>query len=739
MELTDISISYEMAKDHHKAGRLAEAEALYRAILGANPDHADALHMLGVAALQSGRANAALPVLQRAVGIEGERAAFHTTLGQAWLQLGQPEQALRSFLAATGLRADFAPAHFFAGIALRQLGRREEARVAFETAIKLAPDHVLAMFHLGSILQEQGERTGAIARYREALALAPDFVEVQLNLGICLASGGDVAAALPHLERAAALQPELVEAHGALGNAFLELGQIERAVGAYRKALQIDPRAAVVQFNLGNAFRAEGRLEAALMTYREALATDPRLAQAAINAGGVCDDLRRYAEAERYYRQALAIDPDAALAHAGLGLILRSKGALDDAISEAERGVALDPNSPHTHSALGLCLQTRGQFEEAASAFRRALALDPYFPTALVQLVNTQGARLTDDERGHIQQAFARPYLSRTERASLHFAAGALADRERRYDAAFEHYAQGNAIKAATRSYDPAEIARHVDALVTTFDRAFFEAHKDFGASSDRPIFVLGMPRSGTTLVEQILASHPMVHGSGELSATDLLVTGVAELPAAREARSEYPNAVRLVDRAGAEMLAGRYLEEIGKNAGDAARITDKMPGNFLRIGLIAHLLPRAHIIHCARDPFDTCLSCFFQDFQETMSFTNGLDRLGQYYRAYERLMAHWRSVLPRPMLEVSYEALVGDPEPWCRRILEYCNLPWEDRVLRFFATERAIQTASFWQARQPIYRSSVGRWKHYRKHLAPLFEALGRQPAPIPGADDSQ
>jgi len=739
MEIADISTSYETAKGHHKAGRLAEAEALYRAVLGANPDHADALHMLGVVALQSGHADAALPVLQRAVGIDGGRPAFHTTLGQAWLQLGQPEPALRSFLAATGLQADFAPAHFFAGIVLRQLGRREEARAALEKAVRLAPDHALAMFHLGTILQEQGDRAGAVARYRQALALSPDFAEVELNLGICLASGGEVAAALPHLEHAAALRPELVEAHGALGNAFLELGQVERAIAAYRRALEIDPRAAVVQFNLGNAFRADGRLEAALMTYREALTIDPRLAQAAINAGAVCDDLRRYADAERYYRQAFTIDPNAALAHAGLSLVLRSQGAIEEAMSEAERAVALDPNSAHTHAALGLCLQTRGRFEAAASAFRRALAIDSHYPTALVQLANTRGVKLTDVERGSIEQAFARPKLSRTERASLHFAAGALADGESKYDAAFEHYKQGNAIKAAVHPYDPAEIANHVDMLIRTFDSKFFQTHEDFGVPSDLPIFVLGMPRSGTTLVEQILASHPMVHGSGELSAIDLLIAGIGELPRARDARAQYPSAVRFVDRPGAQLLAGRYLEAIGKGAGDAPRITDKMPANFLRIGLIAFVLPRARIIHCTRDSFDTCLSCFFQDFQESMSFTNGLDRLGQYYRAYDRLMAHWRSVLKHPMLEVSYEALVGDPEPWCRRILEHCDLPWDDRVLRFFATDRAIQTASFWQARQPIYQSSVGRWKHYQKHLAPLFEALGRQPTPVPGAGDSE
>ncbi|HEY6335355.1 MAG TPA: sulfotransferase, partial [Alphaproteobacteria bacterium] len=487
-----------------------------------------------------------------------------------------------------------------------------------------------------------------------------------------------------------------------------------------------------------NAVRAEGRFEAALMTDREALAADPRLVQAAINAGVVCDDLHRYAEAEQYLRQALTIEPKAALAHTGLSLVLRAQGAIDEAMSEAERGVALDPNLPETHSALGLCLLTIGKFNDAATAVRRALAIDPLYPPAFVQLANMRGIELTEAERARIEQALERPKLSQKERASLHFAIGGAADGRGGYDEAFAHYAQGNAIKARMHPYDPTQIARHVDALIETFDGIFFQGHQDFGATSDRPIFVLGMPRSGTTLIEQILASHPAVHGAGELSAVDRLVTGLGLLPAVRGARMEYPRAVRLLDEAGAEALAGRYLAEIGQGAGEALRVTDKRPGNFLHIGLIALLLPHARIVHCMRDRLDTCLSCYFQDLAEPTPFTNTLDRLGQYYRQYERLMAHWRNVLPRPMLEVRYEELVADPERWCRRILEHCALPWDEGVLRFFATDRPIQTASFWQVRQPIYLSSVGRWKHYRAHLAPLFEALGRDANADSGSDDA-
>jgi len=729
MDASEIRTSFETAVSHQQAGRLAQAEALYRAILEADPNHADALHMCGGLALQAGRPDAALAVIARAIAIDGGNAVFHTSLGQAYLQLARPEEALKSFRAASAAQPDFFPAPFLIGVALRALDRPEEAAAAFETAHRLNPQSVHALFNLASILQDQGDRAGAILRYREALELAPEFSGAHLNLGICLAQGGDFAAALPHLERAAALEPGLIEAQSALGNALVKLGQPERAIAVYRKGIEIDPRAAVLHYNLGNAFSELGRLEAALAAYRDALALAPDFAQAMINAGGVCDDLARHAEAEAHYRQAVTADPKAALAHCGLSLVLRVRGRLAEAAAEAERAIALDPAAPDGHAALGLALSELGRFEEAARAFRRALAQDPLFPSALAHLANMRGVEPSEAERARLREALAERRLTVRERVGLHFALGRLMDETGDYDAAFADYRQGNAIKAAHQGYDHAAMVRQVDALISSFDRALFLSRSTLGAASELPVFVLGMPRSGTTLVEQILASHPMVHASGELLASGLMIDGIASLPAARQAGKGYPEAMRLVDRAAAEALAGRYLEAIGRDAGEAARVTDKLPFNFLRIGLIALLLPRARIIHCQRDPYDTCLSCYFQDFQDAQPFVYELERLGKYYREYERLMAHWRSVLPSPMLEVPYEALVNDPEPWCRRILEHCALPWDERVLRFFATERSVQTASFWQVRQPIYLSSIGRWRHYRKHLGPLFEALGGTP----------
>ena len=733
VEPSDIPARYEAAVAHQRAGRMSEAEALYRAILQTDPNHSDALHMFGGLALQAGRPDLAVPLIRRAIAIDPRRAVYHATLGRAWLEAGDPDSALGSFREAAAIAPDFAPAHFLTGVVLRQKGRLEEARAAFETALRFQPDFVQALFNIGAILEDQGDRAGAMARYRESLALRPDFAEAHLNLGICLASGGDPRAALLHLERAATLQPQLLEAQVALGNALVELGEPERAVAHYRAALALPPiksgaKAAQAHFNLGNAYREQGRLEAALVAYRDALAADPDLAEAALNAGACCDDLGRYGEAEQHYRRAIASKPQAALAHAALSMTLRREGRATEAVEAAERAVALDPGLPEGHSALGLTLQDRGRFEEAATAFRRALAVKPDFPTALFHLANLRGVEPTDAEVGQIERALAAPRLARETRIGLNFALATLCDERGEYDKAFAHCKRANDIKSAGQAFDHDGLVRHVDALIATFDRAFFAARSELGSPSERPVFVLGMPRSGSTLIEQILASHPDVHGAGELAASNVMIEGLARLPKAAAAKT-YPEAAALLGREDAQALAERYLEALGRGVGEARRVTDKMTGNFMRLGLIALLLPRAQVIRCRRDPFDTCLSCYFQNFQQPFPFTTELSRLGRYYREYERLMAHWRAVLPKPMLEVPYEALVADPEPWCRRMLEYCGLSWDERVLRFFATERSVHTASFWQVRQPIYLSSVGRWRHYRAHLRPLFEALGREP----------
>jgi hypothetical protein len=312
--------------------------------------------------------------------------------------------------------------------------------------------------------------------------------------------------------------------------------------------------------------------------------------------------------------------------------------------------------------------------------------------------------------------------LTLPERAYLHFHLGHLYDRTGEYDRAFSHFRQGNNLVQSP--YDSDEHHRLVSSLIRAYDPASLATHPRATLPTEQPIFIVGMPRSGTTLVEQILTSHPRVYGAGEL---DDLSQIAAALPRTLGSAEPYPRCLDTLTQAQVDALAQQHLAKLAALSGNAPRVTDKMPLNFLNLGLIALLFPHARVIHCTRDPLDTCLSCYFCNFAGNLPYTYDLAHLGQFYKEYTRLMRHWKKVLPVRMREVSYEQLVADPEAQMRALVAFCGLDWDGNCLEFHNTERAVMTASDVQVRRPIYNSSVGLWRRYEKHLAPLLEALGR------------
>jgi hypothetical protein len=307
-------------------------------------------------------------------------------------------------------------------------------------------------------------------------------------------------------------------------------------------------------------------------------------------------------------------------------------------------------------------------------------------------------------------------------RADLHFALGKLYDDCREYDAAFAHFREGNALVRRGYSYDPAEFEHQVDRLISVYTREFFTGRRHYGTDSDQPVFIFGMPRSGTTLVEQILASHPEVHGAGELTYFN---EAVSEPRHGLWTAETYPERLLELGAGEVRFLGEAYLQRLRRDAATAPRITDKMPQNFLCLGFIALLFPRAHYIHCRRDARATCLSVYFSYFAGVHPYAYDLSELGRYYRQYLRLMEHWRAVLPVRILDVEYEKLVGHPETESRRLIAHVDLPWDDRCLAFAETERPVRTRSLWQIRQPIYAESLEKWRNYERHLQPLLEAL--------------
>jgi len=437
-------------------------------------------------------------------------------------------------------------------------------------------------------------------------------------------------------------------------------------------------------------------------------------------------------EAAKIYSAVLQADPANASALHLLGTIEIERRNLENALVLISKALRLKPESAVFHHNFAYIHGALGRSDEAETHYRRAIALKPDYAEAYFNLAG--GLRVGPDDPiiGALEGLLERADLAREDQVFLQFAAGKVFDDLGDHDRAFEHYRQGNAARGAEPN--PAYASAFIDEIIAVFTADLLRRRAGEGSSSELPIFVVGMPRSGTSLVEQILASHPQVHGASELPDIDSIARAFPEhAPAGPTGvQSAYPRCMATVGPALLRGLADAYLRRLAEEAPGASRVVDKAPLNFRHIGLIALMFPNARIVHCRRDPLDTCLSCYFQNFGRGQEYSFDLCELGRFYRDYRRLMDHWSVVLPAAVLEVPYESLVADQEQVSRALLAFCGLDWDPACTDFHKTDRPVRTASRWQVRQPIYCSSVARWRRYERQLQPLIEALG------PLADES-
>ena len=540
------------------------------------------------------------------------------------------------------------------------------------------------------------------------------------------------------------------------GRALQARGKMSEAVTAFRKAVSAYPQAPALHANLAAALRAAGDVPAAVAAYRQAIRIDSRIPALHNNLGNALLELGDTGGAQAAYRQALKLDPDYADAHSNLGLGLRETGQLDDAVAACRRAVGLAPQRPDLHANLVTVLDGSGRLEEASAALRdairlcpgdvrlrcqsarlhvesgdmgaaetalrEALAIDPTCAAAFFELSGFKRFTADDPDILEMQRLSASsPQMPPADRIHLHFALAKALEDAGRYDESFGHLERGNALVHKRLPYDRTAQAHLVETIASVFDDDLLERLSGAGDPSTVPVFVVGMPRSGTTLVERIIGSHPKAHGAGELRHLNDIArgSGVPGDPAAAMA------GLAKLDAARCRAMGEEYLGRVKALAPEAARIVDKMPSNFLRVGLIGIILPNARIIHCRRDPADTCLSCYGQYFRRGQAFAYDLRALGHYYGLYAQLMDHWHAVLPGRILDVDYEALVADPEVQTRRLLKHCGLSWDRQCLQFHASPAPVRTASASQVRKPVYRSSVARWRRYESHLGPLLDAL--------------
>ena len=589
-------------------------------------------------------------------------------LGTIRLQQGHPEKALSFFQAAVEQDRASAEARSNLATALQVLDRGAEAIAAYEEVLGMDPGHVETYYGLGNALRAQKRNDEAIACFQRALVIDPDYAE----------------------------------AHCGLGGIYHAQERFAAAIGCYDKALEVDPDYLEALQGRGSALYGDHRYEDAVATYKRLLAIDSGHAEALRDLGAALQALDRYDEALVCFEKTLAINPELTGAHARIGSALQELGRINEAYRAFARAVKLQPRDPRMHLLLVEC--------------RRVTADDPEL------------AVLEDLRRDvHAFEPPARMYLD----FALAKAFADVGDNEK----SFGHFLAANDAKRAQLEYDEANALRIFDEVRTVFSAEFLRAREGVGHLSDRPIFIVGMPRSGSTLVEQILASHPAVFGGGERVDFAAILKSMG-----KQGRSTvFPHVLRDFKSSDFSHLAESYL---GRMTGAATaalkrdssaygpqfeRITDKTLNNFFCIGLIHLTFPKARIIHTRRDPIDCCLSCFSRLFGSNLSFTYDLGELGRYYRAYLGLMEHWSKALPAgAVLDIWYEDVVDDLEGQARRLLAHCGLEWDDACLAFHQTRRPVKTASVGQVRQPIYRSSVKRWRPADDVLRPLLDGLG-------------
>jgi tetratricopeptide (TPR) repeat protein len=682
--------AFERALRLQEAGQLQQAERLCRQAIAEQPRHFPTRHLLGLICAQRGNPEDALRELDVALDIDPEAAFAYYNRGIVLQTLKRFSAALASYDAAIALKPDYAEAFCNRGNTLAELKRLHESLASFDRAIALKPRYAQALANRATVLERLARSQEARTSLESAIACAPHFAEAHYNLANILRQRGDLEQAVAHYERALAIMPNFAEAHNNLGVALSNAGKFEQAVARYERALAIMPNFAEAHFNLANALRQQGKLRDAVM----------------------------------HYERTLVLMPEFAAAHCNLGVTLKEQGKLAAAVTQFEHAVLVKADYADAHSNLAAALLELGQLADAKRAIERAIDLEPKVPGHYYTLSQIRRFA-TGDPWLTAMEDLARPPLSLPKEGSvkLHFALGKAYADIGQHQTSFDHFLAGNALKRSEIGYDEAATLAMFQDIRNFFTPERMGALQGFGQGSHVPIFVLGMPRSGTTLIEQILASHPQVFGGGELELLPRLV-------ARRGDGSGVEVEVAGLCAATVRHLATEYLAGLRQLAPAATRITDKMPANFALVGFIHLALPEARIIHVRRNPIDTCLSCFSTLFTRGHPYTYDLAELGRYYRAYQAMMAHWQKALPGGViLDVQYEDVVADVNAQARRMLEHCGLPWDDVCLTFYATQRTVSTASAAQVRRPVYDTSVGRWRAHQSSLQPLLQALAIDP----------
>ncbi|GAB2914854.1 tetratricopeptide repeat-containing sulfotransferase family protein [Paraburkholderia jirisanensis] len=675
---------------HWNAGQADQAEMLAQRVLAAWPGQTDAHHLLGLMAHAYGNLDLAISHLRQACLAPRAPAAYSSNLAEMYRQKGMLQEGEEAAQRAVAMDPTFVNGWNNLGILLQEAGKLEQSRICLERVVALNPDWAEAHNNLGNTWRLLGHMDHAQACYTQALTLNPSYAEAHSNLAFLLSTQGSYDDAARHAQQAIDLNPRLIDA-------YLNLAEVEVSRQRHDAALRV--------LDMLNAFAAQH--PSALTARAKALRQVGHLDEALVAA-----------------RHAVALVPHNAEAHHTLGLVLQDLGLTDEALEAYEAAARL----PGTIAEVALVGRATlfieaGRRADALAAFDHVLSQFPGSAQALSARSDLRTYSANDPDIQALEAYLAQgERRSLTDRIAAHFALGKAYLDIKDPARAFGHLDAGNRQKRASFHYDSDETGRWFERIRASLTHERYQQLAGLGDPSTLPVFVVGMPRSGTTLIEQILSSHPQVTGAGELTALRVAVEGLGPFPNWLDALDVDANAKDTL-----RQCAQAYLSRVTPLAQGRPHVVDKMPGNFAYAGLIPLILPGAKIVHVRRDPVDTCLSCYTKLFGGLQPFAYDLTELGVFYRQYEQLLAHWRALLPAgSFIETQYEAVVDDLENEARRLIEFVGLPWDDACLNFHQNRRVVRTASVNQVRQPIYKTSKGRWHAYAQHLGPLLDALG-------------
>lgn len=703
-------------------GRVQEAIPILEQVVKRFPRDLEALSALGTIYGQSGQLEPAVHYLERVVAINPNDLDTLNNLGVTYMMLGDKEKACEHMQHIVHLQPGDIGALYNLACILQELGKHKSSIEYFMRVLEAEPRAIDALINLGVSYKETGDYQEAIQTFRRALELDASSPEANLNLGRLLARSGNKDEALQYFEKAAALAPHDYEKIYALANMRVLEGRPDDAIALFEKALSENTDDVRLYSEYARLLFSIGKLNEALIPIDKGLELDPDNIKSLILQARVYKELSFSRKIIETLNRALQLDPDNIEAILVLASQMNMDGYTDKAMDIINNALSRFPDNQALIGSKVEILHKIGKYDEAVSLLEPLLDLPTKNHNIAIRFAHLCKHMGRIDEAITYLNDLLSDYtdsLPVNMRRDLLFALGRLYNDLKEPDKAFPAFEKANALKSL--SFNCEQHHSLVDALKTVFSADNLSLGVSAENDSSVPIFIVGMPRSGTSLTEQIIASHHDVYGAGELNTISQTYNQIKMLMASRAAKGE---ALELtVDDC--NKYAQKYLDELAGYSDSARRITDKMPNNFLYLGMIQQFFPGTRIIHTLRNPLDVCLSIYTLDFAGRHEYAYNLENLGCFYNEYRRIMKHWKEVLTIPVMNIRYEDLVNDQESWSRKLIDFCGLEWDDACLDFHKSKRIVNTASNQQVRQPIYKGSMQRWRPYEKHLQPLIDAL--------------